>query len=83
MPFVKPVNVYVNAVAGVGVYGVEGNHGPDELVLYCKLYDVMAAPPLSVGAAQLTVLIVFWFDIEEVIIGALGILDGVAVEFVV
>ena len=57
MPFVKPVNVYVNAVAGVGVYGVEGSHGPDEDVLYCKLYDVMAAPPLSVGAAQLTVLI--------------------------
>ena len=57
MPFVKPVNVYVNAVAGVGVYGVDGSHGPDELVLYCKLYEDIGVPPLSVGAAQLTVLI--------------------------
>jgi hypothetical protein len=35
--------------------------------------------PLSAGAVQLTVLTVFWFDNEEVIMGADGMLDGVAV----
>ena len=59
MPFVKPVNVYVSAVSGNGVYDMAGDHGPVELVLlYCKLYDVMGRP-LSAGTIQLTVLIVF------------------------
>ena len=48
-----------DVVAAFTVYGVVGvgNHGPDELVLYCKLYEDMAAPPLSDGAVQLTVLV--------------------------
>jgi hypothetical protein len=50
-----------------------------EIELYCKLYDVISAPPLSVGTVQLTVLTVFWLDCEDVITGAMGILDGVAV----
>ena len=56
MPFVKPVNVY-DVVAAVTLYGVDGNHGPDELVLYCKLYEDTGAPPLSDGSVQLTVLV--------------------------
>ena len=47
MPFVKPVNVYVSAVSGNGVYDMADDHGPVELVLlYCKLYEVISAPPL-------------------------------------
>ena len=75
VPFVKFWNIY--DVVGSTLYGVAGNQ-PDELVLYCKLYDVMGRP-LSAGAVQLTVLTVFWFDNEEVITGASGMLDGVAV----
>ena len=52
--------MYVNAVAGDGFNGgngSDGNHGPFEFVLYCKIYPVMTVPPLSDGAAQLTTLI--------------------------
>jgi len=41
----------------------------------------MGAPPLSDGAVQLIVLIVFWYVVAEFIMGALGAVDGVA-EFV-
>ena len=45
-------------VAGANkVYGVVGNHGPEELVLYCKLYEDMGDPPLSDGSVQITVLV--------------------------
>ena len=45
MPFVNPVTVYVNAVAGDGVYGVAGSH-VFESVLYCILYEDKGIPPL-------------------------------------
>jgi hypothetical protein len=79
VPFIKLGNTYVNAVLGDGVYGIVGDHGPADFVLYCKLYDSISAPPLLVGAAQLTVLTVFWFDAADNITGAPGTVDGVAV----
>ena len=86
MPFVKPVNSYENSVVGdsgsVGVYDITCDHWYGvELVLYCKLYEDMGAPPLLNGAVQLIVLIVFWYVVAEFITGALGAVDGVAVEF--
>ena len=87
MPFVKPVIVYDNVVAeesdNGSVYGMVGDHwyGAELELLYCKLYDVISAPPVSDGTVQLIVLTVFWFDCEEVITGAVGVVDGVA-EFV-
>ena len=51
MPFVKLGNMNVVVVVVVDadtLYDVvgDGNPGPNGLVLYCKLYDVMDAPPL-------------------------------------
>ena len=47
MPFVKlgNMNVVVDADTLYDVVG-DGNPGPNGVVLYCKLYDVMDAPPL-------------------------------------
>ncbi len=61
MPFVKPVIVYDSVVAeesdGGSVYGMTDDHwyGAELELLYCKLYDVMDAPPLA-GTVQLTML---------------------------
>jgi hypothetical protein len=48
VPFVKPVTVYVNAVAGDGVAGGAGSHISDvaESALYCILYEDKGIPPL-------------------------------------
>jgi hypothetical protein len=52
VPFVKPVIVYDSVVAeesdGGSVYGMTDDHwyGAELELLYCKLYDVMDAPPL-------------------------------------
>ena len=80
MPFVKLGNVYdVNGASTLYDVVGDGNHGPADFVLYCKLYESIGAPPLLVGASQLTVLTVFWFDTEDNITGASGAVDGVAV----
>jgi hypothetical protein len=84
VPFVNPEIVYDSVVAeesdGGSVYGMTDDHwyGAELELLYCKLYDVMGRPPLA-GTVQLIVLTVFWFDVEEVIPGARGTVDGVAV----
>ena len=77
MPFVKPVNVYVvgdeATEYGMGV----GNHGPVELVLYCKLYDNIGAPPVLVGGAHVTT--TCWLSqlAEDVITEGPGIVEGI------
>ena len=55
MPFVKPETR--NDVVGAGTeYGVGGDHviGAVKLVVYRKLYDIIGAPPVSVGGAHVT-----------------------------
>lgn len=80
MPFVKLVIVYDVVVDGK-LSTVACNQF-NESVLYCKLYDVIGRPPVSDGAVQLTVLVLFWYEVEEFIIGAPGVVDGVA-EFAI
>ena len=80
MPFVKLGNRY-DVVGASTLYGVVGNQF-NASVLYCKLYDVMGRPPVSDGVVQLTVLVLFWYEVEEFITGAPGVLDGVA-EFAI
>ena len=40
------MNVVVGATTLYDVVG-DGNHGPTELVLYCKLYEIIGTPPVS------------------------------------
>ena len=41
------MNVVVGASTLYDVVGSDGNHGPTELVLYCKLYEIIGTPPVS------------------------------------
>ena len=65
-------------VVGVTLIGIAGNHGPDELVvLYCKLYDNIGAPPVLTGGAHVTKDRWLSHDTEDVKTGAIGIVEGV------
>ena len=72
----KPVTAY-DVVVGGKLSDVASDQF-NKSVLYCKLYDIMDRPPLSDGAVQLTVLDWFWYDVEEFMTGAPGVVDGVA-----
>ena len=75
MPFVKPETR--NDVVGAGTeYGVGGDHGPVELVLYRKLYDIIGAPPVSVGGAHVTKTCWLSHTAGGIITGAIGIVEG-------
>jgi hypothetical protein len=57
-----------------------GNHGPVELVLYCKLYDNIGEPPVSTGGVvDAHVTKTCWLSqlTEDVIIAGPGMVEGV------
>jgi hypothetical protein len=42
------------------------------------VYPPMAAPPLDVGADQVIIEVVFWFDVASTLVGAPGTVEGIA-----